>query len=100
MFVVRSRGYGPPMSQGFRTITTPFDTRIYMKPKGERCRLVVALVNGPWPEPRWSVELLNDQNVSPIDGVMAIVHAKDRDEARVFYRERLAALRAAGWRRV
>jgi hypothetical protein len=87
------------MSQNFRLVTTPIDTRVYVSPFGERCRLMVARVGGPWPEPWWAIELLNDQDVSPIAGVMAIVHVKDREQARAIYRERLVALKTAGWRR-
>ena len=60
----------------------------------------MALVKGPWPEPRWSIELLNDQDVTPIPGVMAIVHVLNRERARGIYRERLAVLKGMGWRRV
>lgn len=81
-------------------VTVPFDTRIYVRPTGERCRLVVALVKGPWPEPWWAVELLNDEGMSPITGVPAIVHVHSRELARGIYRARMVALKAAGWRRV
>ena len=37
--------------------TTPIDTRVYVSPTGERCRLIVGRVTGPWIEPQWSVEL-------------------------------------------
>ena len=87
------------MPPDHRLVTVPFDTRIYVSPSGERCRLVVALVKGPWPEPWWAVELLNDEGMSPISGVPAIVHVQSRERARGIYRARMVALKAAGWRR-
>jgi hypothetical protein len=87
------------MPRGSQIIHLPFDTRTYVGPAGERAQLVAALMLGPWPEPRWRVSLLNDRNVTPIPGVMAIVHVGDREMARRIYRERLMALKAAGWRR-
>ena len=47
--------------------TTPIDTRIYVSPTGERCRLIVGRVTGPWIEPQWSVELLNEHVDEPDD---------------------------------
>lgn len=99
MFSPRSPPYGRGMSQDFRTVTTAIDARAYVSPSGERCRLMVGRVSGPWPEPRWSVELLNEQDVTPIPGVMAIVHVGNREMARAVYRERLVALRRMGWKR-
>ena len=52
--------------------TTPIDSRVYVSPTGERCRLIVGRVTGPWIEPQWSVELLNEHGMSPIAGQPAI----------------------------
>ena len=71
--------------------TTPIDTRFYVSPTGERCRLIVGRVTGPWLEPQWSVELLNERGMSPIAGQPAIQHGT----ARVSRRERPTA---SGWR--
>ena len=73
--------------------TTPIDTRIYVSPTGERCRLIVGRVRGRG-EPHWCVELLNERGMSPIAGQPAIQHHRTRAQARVAYRERLAALKA------
>ena len=79
--------------------TVPFDTRVYLDQAGHRCRLEAALVTGPWDKPMWSVALLDDRGMSPIAGVAAVAQLGTREQARDVYRERLAALRAAGWRR-
>lgn len=86
--------------RGSQTTTTPIDTRVYVGPTGQRCRLEAGTVSGPWPEPMWSVALLDDRGMSPIPGVPAIQHHGTRQQARASYRQRLAALRAAGWKRV
>ena len=77
--------------------TTPIDTRIYVSATGERCRLVIGRAAGPGGSVWWSVELLNERGMSPIAGQPAIQMHKTREEARVAYRERFAALRAEGW---
>ena len=79
--------------------TTPIDSRVYVSPTGERCRLVVGRAPGPGGTRWWSVELLNERGMSPFAGQPAIQMRRTREEARVAYRERLSALRAEGWTR-
>ena len=85
---------------GSRVTTHPLDTRIYAGPAGRRCRLEAGIVTGPWVEQMWSVALLGENGRSPIAGVPAIEHLGTREQARASYRQRLAALKAAGWRRL
>lgn len=79
--------------------TVPFDTRVYVDQAGHRCRLEAGIVHGPWPQPMWSVALLDGRGMSPIAGVAAVAHLGSREQARDVYRDRLAALRTAGWTR-
>lgn len=80
--------------------TTPIDTRVYVSPVGIRCRLEAGTVVGPWAKPMWSVALLDERGMSPLPGVAAIEHLCTREQARITYRQRMAALEAQGWKRV
>ena len=99
MFPCSSLGYRVAILPDDCLINVPFDRRVNVSPSGERCRLIVSLVTGPWAEPWWAVELLNGQNVCPIAGVASTMYVQDRELARQIYRARLMALKTAGWRR-
>lgn len=43
--------------------------------------------------------LLDENGMSPIAGMPAITHHGTREQARRTYRQRLAALKGAGWKR-
>jgi hypothetical protein len=79
-----------------------YDCRIYRQANtGAVAQLIVDRVPGPGGELWWRVQLLPANNlVDPVAGQMAVEWARTREQAREVYRERLRALREAGWVRV
>ena len=68
---------------------------------GEIAHLSVERITGPGGEMWWSVTLVPAQGVvAAIAGMPAVQWWPSRDKAREGYRERLRALREAGWQRV
>ena len=97
MFPVRSLPYHP----GITTLEChTLDRRTYRdSATGTEAHLSAGRVKGPSGQLWWSVTLLGDGDRA-VRGLLAIVWCRTRAEARGLYRERLRALREAGFVRV
>ena len=77
------------------------DRHTYRNAVGAEANLSAEVVTGPSGLAWWRVSLVRaDGSVAPVAGQPAIVWHRKREEARQAYRERLRALRDAGWQRV
>jgi hypothetical protein len=76
------------------------DRRTYRDTAGTEAHLTAEVImnhTGQW----WSVSLLRaDGNVAALAKQPSIMWFRTRERAREVYRERLKALREAGWKRV